>query len=84
MKFSWKTMKPYVISLIAVLGSALLYSITIRFFIKNQNSQILTGGVSGISLMLSRLMYYTDYAMQLKAYSYLYILLNIPIFILGM
>lgn len=83
MKQLFNRLKAYVFPMTAILVSAPIYAVTIRFFVNNPNSQIITGGVSGLSLIISRLLFSNSIEMQLQTYSILYIILNIPIFLLG-
>lgn len=70
--------------ILLVVVSALLSAITLKLFI--QSSGMLTGGVTGVSIIIARVVSkFTDLTMQEESviYSVLYFVFNIPIFILG-
>jgi uncharacterized membrane-anchored protein YitT (DUF2179 family) len=69
MKLTTKDLK----TLVYVIASALLYTLTIKLFINA--GDLLRGGFSGISLLISRVMY--RYFVFLIPFSMLYILFNI-------
>jgi uncharacterized membrane-anchored protein YitT (DUF2179 family) len=60
-----------------VIASAIVYTISIKAFIRG--SDLLTGGASGVAMIISRV-FFGDSAV---AFSVLYVLINIPLFILA-
>ncbi len=78
----WTKYASLIIAVVATFTSSALYATSIRFFVQNENSRLVTGGVSGISLIISRFVT-EDAEVQLQIYSILYIVINIPIFLLG-
>lgn len=78
----WTKYASLIITVVATFTSSALYATSIRFFVQNENSRLVTGGVSGISLIISRFIT-EDAEVQLQIYSILYIVINIPIFLLG-
>lgn len=82
LKKFWTKYASLFIAVIATLTSSALYATSIRFFVQNESSRLVTGGVSGISLIISRFIS-ADAEVQLQIYSILYVVINIPIFLLG-
>lgn len=82
LKKFWAKHSMLMIAILSTLASAALYATSIRFFVQNENAKLVTGGISGISLIISRFVS-SDPDTQLTLYSILYIVLNIPVFLLG-
>ena len=82
LKRFWTKYATLIIASLATFTSAALYATSIRFFVQNESAKLVTGGVSGISLIISRFVS-QDAEVQLQLYTIIYVVLNIPIFLLG-
>lgn len=66
--------------ILMLLCSSLLYAFAVTCFINQSNGNIITAGVSGLAMLISRV-FFTDNASL--AYMIIYIIMNIPLFILA-
>lgn len=72
--------KQWMYMLGVLLVSALLYAFSVTCFINQSDGNIIAAGISGIAMLISRVFFLSNDAV---AYSIIYILMNIPIFLLG-
>ncbi len=73
-------LKQWVYMLSVLLISALLYAFSVTCFINQSDGNIITAGISGIAMLIARVFFADNAA---AAYSVIYIVMNIPIFLLG-
>ncbi len=78
-KVTFKTILPLIIGCI---GSAILYAVSIKCFIQAPGVNMLAGGVSGIAIIIARLVTHLGWDENI-VYSIVYFIINVPIFILA-
>lgn len=72
--------KQWLIMICSLLASSVIYAFSVTCFINQSDGNIIAAGLSGIAMLISRIFFTEDAA---AVYSVIYIIMNIPIFLLG-